>query len=166
MVCSAFALMNEPRPRETPQIAASHQSRRPASRWLILGAVGPAAIVALSILWFGDFTPKVSMDADARSSSAARSVSSCSAREHVVRPLQTMTNLLAALARRRLLDSRARRARRRRARRSAARNQCARRNLAHAASRRIRSDRAFCARSWRRSMSAFSLSIPIIVCVW
>ena len=27
--------------------------------WLIVGAVAPAAIVSLAILWFGDYTPKV-----------------------------------------------------------------------------------------------------------
>ena len=57
------------------------------------------------------------------SSSAAVWVFFMSAREHVVRPLQTMTQSARRLARRRLLDPRARRAGRRRARRSLARNQ-------------------------------------------
>src|SRR5437764_8206796 len=64
--------------------------------WLVLGAVAPAAIVALAILWFGDFTPKVQW-------TLTLLIVGCgfglimSTREHVVRPLQTMTNLLAAL---------------------------------------------------------------------
>jgi nitrogen fixation/metabolism regulation signal transduction histidine kinase len=64
--------------------------------WLVVGAVAPAAIVALAILWFGDFTPKVQW-------TLTLLVVGCgfgfimSTREHVVRPLQTMTNLLAAL---------------------------------------------------------------------
>src|SRR5207302_658031 len=64
--------------------------------WLIIGAVAPAALVALLILWFGDYTPKVQW-------TLTLFIVGCvfgfimSAREHVVRPLQTMTNLLAAL---------------------------------------------------------------------
>ena len=64
--------------------------------WLVVGAVLPAAIVALCLLWFGDYTPKVQW-------TLTLLIGSCafgfifSAREHVVRPLQTMTNLLAAL---------------------------------------------------------------------
>ena len=64
--------------------------------WLVVGAVAPAAIIALCILWFGDFTPKVQW-------TLTLIIVGCafgfimSARENVVRPLQTMTNLLAAL---------------------------------------------------------------------
>ncbi len=64
--------------------------------WLIVGAVLPAAIVALSILWFGDYTAKVQW-------TLTLVIAGCafgfilSVRENVVRPLQTMTNLLAAL---------------------------------------------------------------------
>ncbi|MDQ6623061.1 MAG: PAS domain-containing sensor histidine kinase, partial [Verrucomicrobiota bacterium] len=64
--------------------------------WLILGAVGPAAVVGLAILWFGDYTAKVQW-------TLTLLIAGCglifimSAREHIVRPLQTMTNLLAAL---------------------------------------------------------------------
>lgn len=64
--------------------------------WLILGAVIPAAIVALALLWFGDYTAKVQW-------TLTLLIVACglgfimSVREHVVRPLQTMTNLLAAL---------------------------------------------------------------------
>src|SRR3954452_7667761 len=64
--------------------------------WLILGAVAPAAIVALSMLWFGDYTPKVQWTLTLIIGGCALAFI-MSAREHVVRPLQTMTNLLAAL---------------------------------------------------------------------
>ncbi|CAN5675997.1 hypothetical protein BH20VER1_BH20VER1_20120 [soil metagenome] len=64
--------------------------------WLTIGAAGPSAVVALSMLWFGDYTPKVQW-------TLTLLIVGCglgfivSAREHVIRPLQTMTNLLAAL---------------------------------------------------------------------
>ncbi|MBA2430889.1 MAG: PAS domain-containing sensor histidine kinase [Chthoniobacterales bacterium] len=64
--------------------------------WLIIGAAAPAAVVALALLWFGDYTPKVQW-------TLTLLIGGCglgfiiSAREHVIRPLQTMTNLLAAL---------------------------------------------------------------------
>ncbi|MGZ5022510.1 MAG: sensor histidine kinase, partial [Chthoniobacterales bacterium] len=64
--------------------------------WLILGAVLPAALVSLSILWFGDYTPKVQWTLTLFSVGCALGFI-MSVREHVVRPLQTMTNLLAAL---------------------------------------------------------------------
>lgn len=64
--------------------------------WLVLGAVTPAAVVALCILWFGDFTPKVQWTLTLLIASCAFGFI-MSARENVVRPLQTMTNLLAAL---------------------------------------------------------------------
>jgi nitrogen fixation/metabolism regulation signal transduction histidine kinase len=64
--------------------------------WLTLGAVAPAAIVALSILWFGDYTAKVQWTLTLIIGGCALAFI-MSAREHVVRPLQTMTNLLAAL---------------------------------------------------------------------
>jgi nitrogen fixation/metabolism regulation signal transduction histidine kinase len=64
--------------------------------WLAIGAAAPAAIVALSLLWFGDYTPKVQW-------TLTLLIVGCflgfmvSAREQIIRPLQTMTNLLAAL---------------------------------------------------------------------
>src|SRR5215212_2213282 len=64
--------------------------------WLIIGAVGPSALVALALLWFGDFTPKVQWTLTLIIASCAIGFLA-SAREHTVRPLQTMTNLLAAL---------------------------------------------------------------------
>jgi nitrogen fixation/metabolism regulation signal transduction histidine kinase len=71
----------------------SHENRL---TWLTYGAAGPAIIVALCILWFGDYTAKVQW-------TLTIIIAGCflgfiaSAREHVVHPLQTMTNLLAAL---------------------------------------------------------------------
>ena len=64
--------------------------------WLTIGAAAPSALIALLLLWFGDYTPKVQW-------TLTLLVGGCglgfiiSAREHVIRPLQTMTNLLAAL---------------------------------------------------------------------
>ncbi|MDQ3120182.1 MAG: ATP-binding protein [Verrucomicrobiota bacterium] len=71
----------------------SHEGR---ITWLIVGAVLPSALVALALLWFGDYTAKVQW-------TLTLLVAGCglgfvmSAREHLIRPLQTMTNLLAAL---------------------------------------------------------------------
>ncbi|MGI8820766.1 MAG: sensor histidine kinase [Chthoniobacterales bacterium] len=64
--------------------------------WLVLGAVAPGAVVALALLWFGDYTPKMQW-------TLTLLIGGCAlgfivrARDHVVRPLQTMSNLLAAL---------------------------------------------------------------------
>ena len=64
--------------------------------WLTIGAAAPAIIVALAVLWFGDFSAKVEW-------TLTILIVGCllgfitSAREHIVHPLQTMTNLLAAL---------------------------------------------------------------------
>jgi len=71
----------------------SHQGKL---TWLILGAVAPAVVIVLAILWFGNFSAKVQWTLTmiiviffAGFISAAR--------EHVIHPLQTMSNLLAAL---------------------------------------------------------------------
>ncbi|MDQ6656278.1 MAG: ATP-binding protein [Verrucomicrobiota bacterium] len=64
--------------------------------WLIFGAVAPAMLVALALLWFGDYTPKVQWTLTLLLGGCALGFVS-SARDHVVRPLQTMSNLLAAL---------------------------------------------------------------------
>jgi PAS domain S-box-containing protein len=64
--------------------------------WLTIGAAAPAAIVALALLWFGDYSAKVQWTLTLVVISFAAGFIS-SAREHVIRPLQTMTNLLAAL---------------------------------------------------------------------
>ena len=64
--------------------------------WLTIGAAAPAVIIALSMLWFGGYTAKVQW-------TLAIIIFGClagfiaAAREHVVHPLQTTTNLLAAL---------------------------------------------------------------------
>jgi two-component system, NtrC family, nitrogen regulation sensor histidine kinase NtrY len=64
--------------------------------WLTFGAVVPAIIVALGLLWFGDYSAKVQW-------TLTILIVGCfvvfvtSAREHTIRPLQTMSNLLAAL---------------------------------------------------------------------
>jgi two-component system nitrogen regulation sensor histidine kinase NtrY len=63
---------------------------------LTFAGVAPAIIVALALLWFGDHTPKVEW-------TLTILIVGCfaafiwSTREHTVRPLQTMSNLLAAL---------------------------------------------------------------------
>ncbi len=63
---------------------------------LTLGAIIPAIVVALGLLWFGDYSAKVQW-------TLTIVIVGCflafvfSAREHTVRPLQTMSNLLAAL---------------------------------------------------------------------
>ena len=64
--------------------------------WLTLAAVVPAIVVALVLLWFGDYSAKVQW-------TLTILIVGCflvfvsSAREHTIRPLQTMSNLLAAL---------------------------------------------------------------------
>ncbi len=71
----------------------SHENRL---TWLVFGAVAPAIFVALAVIWFGDYSAKVEW-------TVTLFIVVCflgfisSAREHVVHPLQTMTNLLAAL---------------------------------------------------------------------
>src|SRR5947209_1533604 len=64
--------------------------------WLALGAVTPALLVALALLWFGGHSSKVQW-------TLTMLILGCvlvfisSAREHIARPLQTLSNLLAAL---------------------------------------------------------------------
>src|SRR6201997_785256 len=64
--------------------------------WLTFGAVVPATIVALALLWFGDHSAKLQWTLTILIV-ACFAVFISSTREHVVRPLQTMSNLLAAL---------------------------------------------------------------------
>ena len=64
--------------------------------WLILAAIAPAIIIVMSILWFGDFSAKVQWTLTIVILTFAAGFIS-TARDHVVRPLQTMSNLLAAL---------------------------------------------------------------------
>src|SRR5881392_1741122 len=71
----------------------SHEDRL---TWLTIGAVAPAALVALCLLWFGDYSAKVQWTLTLVIGGFAFGYFA-SAREHVVRPWQTITNLLAAL---------------------------------------------------------------------
>src|SRR3954452_23976856 len=64
--------------------------------WLTLAAAAPAALVALILLWFGDHTAKVQWTLTLLIAGAGL-IFIMNAREHTIRPLQTMTNLLAAL---------------------------------------------------------------------
>jgi nitrogen fixation/metabolism regulation signal transduction histidine kinase len=81
---------------KSPRKARHRLSHENRLTWLALAAVGPAIIIALAILWLGDYSAKVQW-------TLTIIIVACllgfiaSAREHVVRPLQTMTNLLAAL---------------------------------------------------------------------
>ncbi|HJT46275.1 MAG TPA: ATP-binding protein [Chthoniobacterales bacterium] len=71
----------------------SHQGKL---TWLILGAVGPAIIIVMLLLWFGNFTGKVQWTLTLIVLIFAGAFISA-ARDHVIHPLQTMSNLLAAL---------------------------------------------------------------------
>src|ERR1700680_863496 len=71
----------------------SHQGKL---TWYIIGAVAPALIITLSILWFGDFSAKVQWTLTLLIVGFMLGFITA-AREHVVHPLQTMSNLLAAL---------------------------------------------------------------------
>src|SRR5437588_1381416 len=71
----------------------SHQGKL---TWLILGAIAPAVIILMSILWFGDFSTKVQWTFTIIIVVFAAGFISA-ARDHVVHPLQTISKLLAAL---------------------------------------------------------------------
>lgn len=71
----------------------SHQGKL---TWLILGAVAPAIIIVMSLLWFGNFSGKVQWTLTLIIVIFAAAFISA-ARDHVIHPLQTMSNLLAAL---------------------------------------------------------------------
>ena len=64
--------------------------------WLTVAAAAPAAIVALAMIWFGDHSAKDPWTLTLLIGGFGLGFI-LSSREHVVRPLQTMTNLLAAL---------------------------------------------------------------------
>src|SRR6266516_4408881 len=64
--------------------------------WLTLAAVAPAIVVALALLWFGDYSAKLQWTLTIVIVGCF-AVFISSTREHMVRPLQTMSNLLAAL---------------------------------------------------------------------
>jgi len=73
-----------------------HRSHEGKLTWLTLGAAAPAILTALAFLWFGDHSAKVQWTLTLLIGGFALGFV-MSAREHIVRPLQTMTNLLAAL---------------------------------------------------------------------
>src|SRR3979490_1510742 len=79
--------------RTKPRHRITHENRL---TWITVGAVAPAMIVALLITWLGDYSAKVQWTLTLVMGGFAASFI-LSAREHVIRPLQTMTNLLAAL---------------------------------------------------------------------
>src|SRR5438067_11205710 len=64
--------------------------------WLTIGAVAPAALVSLFLLWFGDYSAKVQWTLTLVIGGFAFGYI-VSVREHAIRPWQTVTNLLAAL---------------------------------------------------------------------
>jgi nitrogen fixation/metabolism regulation signal transduction histidine kinase len=64
--------------------------------WLTAAAAAPAIVVALAMLWFGDHSAKVQWTLTLIIGGFGFAFI-LSSREHVIRPLQTMTNLLAAL---------------------------------------------------------------------
>jgi two-component system nitrogen regulation sensor histidine kinase NtrY len=81
------------KPPPKPRHRFSHEDRL---TWLIVSAALPATIVALSVIWFGGYSAKVQWTLTLFIIGCAGGFI-MSAREHIVRPLQTMTNLLAAL---------------------------------------------------------------------
>src|SRR5882724_2414343 len=76
-----------------PRRRITHENRLTL---LALGAAGPAILIVLISLWFGDYTAKVQWTLTLLIAACFLGFIS-SAREHIVHPLQTMTNLLAAL---------------------------------------------------------------------
>ncbi|HEX4652883.1 MAG TPA: PAS domain S-box protein, partial [Candidatus Udaeobacter sp.] len=64
--------------------------------WLAFAAVAPAIVVALALLWFGDHSAKVQWTLTILIVGCFLAFVS-SAREQTIRPLQTLSNLLAAL---------------------------------------------------------------------
>jgi nitrogen fixation/metabolism regulation signal transduction histidine kinase len=76
-----------------PRRRITHENRLTL---LTAGAAVPAAVIALSMLWFGDYTAKVQWTLTLVIVGFFAGFV-FSVREHIIRPLQTMTNLLAAL---------------------------------------------------------------------
>jgi nitrogen fixation/metabolism regulation signal transduction histidine kinase len=64
--------------------------------WIKLGAIEAAILVAVSVIWLGAFTPRVRWTLTLLMGGFAGGFL-LSSREHIICPLQTMTNLLAAL---------------------------------------------------------------------
>lgn len=76
-----------------PRRRITHEGRL---AWLTFGAAAPAVLVALLLLWLGDHSAKVQWTLTLLIGAFGLGFL-MSAREHIMRPLQTMTNLLAAL---------------------------------------------------------------------
>ncbi len=81
------------KPTRKPRRRLSHENRL---TWLVIGAAAPAALVALCLLWFGDHSAKVQWTLTLFIVAFAFGYI-VSTREHIIRPWQTVTNLLAAL---------------------------------------------------------------------
>jgi nitrogen fixation/metabolism regulation signal transduction histidine kinase len=64
--------------------------------WLALAGGFPAVALALGLLWFGDFTPRTQWTLTILVAGVWLACATI-VREHVVRPLQTVSNVLAAL---------------------------------------------------------------------
>ena len=79
--------------RRKPRRRTSHETHL---TWLTIGAVVPAAVIALCLLWFGDYSTKVQWTLTLVIVGFGCGYIA-SVREHAVRPWQTVTNLLAAL---------------------------------------------------------------------
>jgi two-component system, NtrC family, nitrogen regulation sensor histidine kinase NtrY len=79
--------------RRKPRRRISHEAHL---TWLTVGAVIPAALIALCLLWFGDYSAKVQWTLSLVIVGFAFGYVA-SVREHVMRPWQTVANLLAAL---------------------------------------------------------------------
>src|SRR5437773_4663844 len=84
-------------------VLMAHKIERPARlsyggkiTWLTFLAVAPAVIIALALLWFGDHAPKVQWTLTILVVGCMAAFT-WSIREHAVRPLQTLSSLLAAL---------------------------------------------------------------------
>src|SRR6266404_6324991 len=91
--CSAWKGIAEMNRVPKSRYRLSHEGKL---TWLTLGAAAPAIVVALAVLWFGDYSAKVQWTLTILIVACFLGFIS-SAREHIVHPLQTMSNLLAAL---------------------------------------------------------------------
>src|SRR6476620_1652811 len=84
---------HESRRSPKPRRRISYENRL---TWLTTGAVAPAALIALCLLWFGDYSAKVQWTLTLVIAGFAFGYI-VSMREQAIRPWQTVTNLLAAL---------------------------------------------------------------------
>jgi len=84
---------HESRRSPKPRRRTSYEDRL---TWLTIGAAAPAALVALCLLWFGEYSAKVQWTLTLVIAGFAFGYI-VSMREQAIRPWQTVTNLLAAL---------------------------------------------------------------------